>query len=321
MSNKQKYHDLCKMETSISIFSQGWWLDAVCGKENWNVVLIEKGGQIVASFPYYLKRKYGFQMIQMPMLTQTMGPWIRYPVGQKYAKKLAYEKDIFSELIALLPDFNSFLQNFHYSITNWLPFYWHGFVQTTRYTYVLNNLTDVNNIYDSFRENIRREIRKAEKFVEVYISEDIELFYQINKMTFERQNKAIPYSLEFLKQLDMVLAANKCRKIFLAKDEQERIHAAVYIIWDTHSAYYLMGGGHPELRHSGAHSLLIWKAIQHSATVTKKFDFEGSMIEPVERFFRGFGAVQTPYSTIRRECRKMRLYRHLREFAKAIIRG
>lgn len=34
-----------------------------------------------------------------------------------------------------LPKFDYFNMNFHYSITNWLPFYWRGFKQTTRYTY------------------------------------------------------------------------------------------------------------------------------------------------------------------------------------------
>jgi len=42
----------------------------------------------------------------------------------------------------------------------------------------------------------------------------------------------------------------------------------------------------------------VWHAIKHSATVTKSFDFEGSMIEPIERFFRAFGAIQTPYFAI-----------------------
>jgi len=44
--------------------------------------------------------------------------------------------------------------------------------------------------------------------------------------------------------------------------------------------------------------LCLWEAIRYASTVTKQFDFEGSMIESVERFFRAFGAVQTPYFRI-----------------------
>ena len=59
-----------------------------------------------------------------------------------------------------------------------------------------------------------------------------------------------------------------------------------------------MGGGNPTLRNSGATSLCMWEAIKLASTVTKVFDFEGSMIEPIERFFRGFGAMQKPYFAI-----------------------
>ena len=50
---KRKYCDFCSQEP-ISVFSQYWWLDAVCEDNNWDVILYEKGGQIVASFPYYI---------------------------------------------------------------------------------------------------------------------------------------------------------------------------------------------------------------------------------------------------------------------------
>ena len=56
-----------------------------------------------------------------------------------------------------------------------------------------------------------------------------------------------------------------------------------------------MGGGDPDLRNSGAASLCVWEAIKFASTVTKSFDFEGSMHEPIERFFRAFGAEQRPY--------------------------
>ena len=75
---------------------------------------------------------------------------------------------------------------------------------------------------------------------------------------------------------------------------------AAIIFWNPDSAYYLMGGRNPKLRSSGATSLCMWEAIQFSASVTKSFDFEGSMNEPVERFFRAFGAVQTPYFSIKK---------------------
>jgi hypothetical protein len=90
------------------------------------------------------------------------------------------------------------------------------------------------------------------------------------------------------------------RRIFVARDPAGRPHAGVYLVWDEGSAYYLMGGGDPEVRGSGATSLCLWHAIRFASTVTASFDFEGSMIEPVERLFRAFGAEQTPYFAVSR---------------------
>jgi len=98
--------------------------------------------------------------------------------------------------------------------------------------------------------------------------------------------------------LDQACAPREARKFFFGIDKEGKIHAAVYLVWDENSAFYLMGGGDPELRNSGTTSLCMWEAIQFAAGVTKRFDFEGSMIEPVERFVRAFGAKQYQYFSI-----------------------
>jgi len=298
MELKLLYRGFCSSEPSIPIFSKDWWLDAVCGHDYWGVCVIENGGNVVATMPYYYKKNiFKIQLLSMPLLTQTLGPWIS-PTSAKYAKKLAREKDLMNELISQLPKFDYFSQNFHYNITNWLPFYWQGFKQTTRYTYAIENLTDLDVIWSNFQSKIRTDIRKAEKQVSVLTDLPLETFYQTNVKTFERQNIKIPYTFEFIKNIDKTCAGHSARKMFFAVDRQNQIHAVVYIVWDDNSAYYLMGGADPNLRNSGASSLLMWEAIKFASTVTKKFDFEGSMIEPVERFFRAFGGIQKPYFNI-----------------------
>jgi hypothetical protein len=305
MTNKQKYRRFCETEKDMPIFSKGWWLDAVCGEDNWDVVLVEKGGHIVASMPYYNKKKAFFNLITMPKLTQTMGPYIKYPENQKYSAKLSCEKKIIKELISQLPGYDYFSQNFHYYFTNWLPFYWQGFEQTTRYTYVLDKLSDLDILWKNMKENIRTDIRKAKELVRIDSDTNINDFFSLHKKTFARQNMAVPYTQDFVKQLDEICHKNSCRKIFIARDGHGNEHAAVYIIWDNQSAYYLMGGGDHKLRNSGATSLLMWEAIKFAATVTKRFDFEGSMIQPIEKFFSAFGANQTPYLHIQKTNSKL----------------
>jgi lipid II:glycine glycyltransferase (peptidoglycan interpeptide bridge formation enzyme) len=316
MSTRDKYRAHCKTEPLIPIFSKNWWLDAVCGQNNWDVVLVEKCGQLLASMPYCMVKKRGICKIIMPKLTQTMGPWLRLS-SAKYANQLANQKDLMVALIEKLPAFDYFSQNFHNSITNWLPFYWQNFNQTTRYTYVLEEISDTQKIWDGMLPNIRSDIKKAQNRFGLQVSTNsgIDAFLTTNEQTFTRQGMKLPYSKDFVKRLDNACKEHNARRMFFAKDKDGRIHAAVYIVWDENCAYYLMGGSNPDLRNSGANSLCMWEAIKFASTVVKRFDFEGSMIESVERFFRAFGAKQIPYFQVSKiNSPRMKIYRDIRSW-------
>jgi len=224
-----------------------------------------------------------------------------------------------SELIGQLPPFGSFQQNFHYSISSWLPFYWQGFQQTTRYTYVIEDLSDLDAVWSETRQNIRTDIRKAQKKLGIRTDLSLDSFLSLSEMTFQRQGISLPYSRELVARLDRACVERNCRRIFFAEDSQGQLHAAIYLVWDEQSAYYLMGGADPELRNSGATSLVMWEAIQFAGTVTRSFDFEGSMIEPVERFFRSFGARQRPYFQVSKvNSLPLKMYQDVRAWGRLI---
>lgn len=322
MSNKQKYIEFCKTEKAIPIFSKPFWLDAVCGEDGWDVILVEKGGKIFASMPYVKSNfKYTLNYSTMPKLTQTLGPYISYPNGQKYSKRLFFEKEIINSLIEQLPVFDYFVQNFNYNYQNWLPFYWCGYKQTTRYTYILNDLIDYEKVYNSFQSNIKTDIKKAQKVLKVNLNEKLKIIYDIVEKTFIRQGKKIPFDFSYFENIDKALLKNANRLSLSAVDETGNIHAVVYIIYDENEAYYLLGGGDPKYRNSGAHSFLINEALKLLVNKTKKFNFEGSMIESVERFFRALGAIQTPYFQITKLSRKARILYGLKNLAKDLIKG
>jgi hypothetical protein len=278
-----------------SIFQKKWWLDAVA-PNSWDVIEIKRDEKVIARMPYVIIKKNGFVFITQPPLTQTLGIWI-FENNVKYAKKISFEKDIMFDIIKQLPKFDFFQQSFHFSITNWLPFYWNGFQQTTRYTYVIDDLSNLNLIWENFLDNIRTDIKKAINRFGIKIRTDLSIdnFLDVNEKTFKRQGMSLPYTRDFIYNLDKACLNNNSRKIFFALDQDNKIHAAVYLVWDEVSAYCLMVGNDPELRKSGATSLCIWEAIKFASTVTKRFDFEGSMIESVERYYRAFGAKQIPY--------------------------
>jgi|SaaInlV_120m_DNA_4_1040238.scaffolds.fasta_scaffold02404_5 hypothetical protein len=298
-NNIEKYISFCKTEKYLPIFMQYWWLDSTAWKWNWNVILIENWWNIKAIFPYFINRRFKiFKTFSNPKLTQFLWPYIKYPEWQKVTSKLNFEKKILNQIISKIPKYDLYDQSFSANIKNYLPFYWKKFEETTRYTYIIDKLSSINNIYENFEWKIKTDIKKAEKLVKTISNNDIDSFYKLNKKSFDRQNIKIPYSINFIKNIDNECVKNNCRKIFFAVDEKNNLHAAIYIIWDNNSAYYLMWWWNPEFRNSWATTLLLWEAIKFSSTVTKSFNFEWSMVEPIERFFRAFWWKQTPYFRI-----------------------
>jgi len=305
MNKKQKYRQFCQTEPSIPIFSKDWWLDAVCGEDNWDVAIVEKGGSIVATMPYYVKRKMGLKLMVQPPLTQTLGPYIKYPKIQKYYKKLSWEKKLMDELIAQLPYFDYFSQNFYHKVTNYLGFYWKEFKQTTRYTYIIENIS-IEDLEKQFETDIRRRRRKAEKMgVTVVEGNEIDIFYKLNKMTFDRQDIKIPYNFEFIKELYQRVKSHNAGKMYFARDSDNNYIAANFLVYDDNTVYYLMGGIEPNKKDLGGMDVVQFESIKFALQTGRVFDFEGSMIESIEKYFRSFGAKQVPYFSVSKVSKRM----------------
>lgn len=296
MTSKDSYVSLCASDDTIPLFAQPWWLDATCGPTNWDVSIVMRNGQVVGALPYRVVKRYGFTQLTQPPLTQFLGPWMKVD-SQKQSTLASREKEILRDLLDALPKFDFYNQAWSPQMTNWLPFYWNGFSQTTRYTLRLEDLSAPEALWNDLQENARREVRKAEKRFKLTIDRDPSLdeFIKLNDLVFKRQEIATPYDETLVRTIDNACLQRSSRSIFLARDPHGQPHAGVYLVWDANSAYYLLGGSDPNLRTSGAMSFCMWEAIKFASTVTKSFDFEGSMIEPIERFFRSFGATQSPY--------------------------
>jgi hypothetical protein len=307
--NKEIYKNLCNVESTIPIFSRDWWMDAVCEEENWDVILVKKGVQVVAALPYYFIKRGKKIKICQPLLTQTNGVWIKYPDNQKLSKRLSYEKEILKEIIDSLEKLpiHSYNQNFKYNFTNWLPFYWRNYKQTTRYSYVISNITNAEEIFKNFDHAKRQNIRKAEKVVKVKYDLDYRKFYENHKMTLLDQNEIISYSYKLFSRIYNACYERNQGKVFYAEDESNNIHAALFIIWDENSAYDLISTIDPKFRYSGASNLLVYEAIKYTSNYTKVFDFEGSMIENVENSFRQFGTEQKQYFNISKKYKRKSL--------------
>lgn len=302
ISNKEKYAAFCKTEKNIPIFLQPWWMDAVCIKGSWEALLYEEKGLIKGVLIYYTLKKYGFRMVLQPMLTQYNGIWLKYTENLSHKDKLSFEKRATSNLIGQLQEktkFHFYQQNFTPNFTNWLPFYWKSYRQTTRYTYQIKDISNPEKCFENFSYSKQKHIKKSESILRLLEIDD-DKFYELLKLQYLHQHKTPFYPLSFFKTLYEACIYNKQGKIIAIGDENETIHSALFIVWDNKTAYNLISTIHPMYKSSGASTLAVFEAIKLMSSKVEIFDFEGSMIENVESSFSQFNTEQVPYYQIYR---------------------
>jgi hypothetical protein len=276
-----------------ALFEQPWWLESVAPGA-WGEAVVRRGEEVVARLPYAYRRPLGMTVISQPPFTQTLGPWLATTEG-KYARRLDTEMKLLGQLIELLPPSQYFRQCFATSMTNWLPFHWAGFRATVRYTYRIEDLSDLDRVTNGFQEHVRRGIRKASTVLEVDHDLPLDELLRLDAETYARQGLPAPYTHDAVRRLDAACAMRNARRVLGAVDQDGRTHAALYVVWDAGTLYALIAARDAQLQTPGATTLLYWEAIRLASEVSRVFDFEGSMLRPIEHYFRGFGGRQTSY--------------------------
>ena len=302
MNRKTEYQNLCKKEKGICVYSQPWWLDAVCG-DDWDVLLQYNEEEIYAAMVYYKKKRWGLNYITQPVFTQHNGPWIKIQEGISEYKKIAKEKKIISKFIDDLEKNKEICyiqQSLDITTTNWLPYYWKGYKQTTGYTYRLNDISDTDYVFTNMHPNKRNSIKKAAKSkLRFCLDLDSKTFYNFHRETLKELGKEITYSFDIFERMYNASYDNKQGRTFYVTNENGKLISALFCIWDDDCAYHLITAISGEGRKVSALDYCVWNALLFfSEQGIRAYDFEGSMMEKVEESYRKFGTTQTQYFKI-----------------------
>ena len=303
MTNKDYYIDFYNKHPDICIFSSPWWLDAACGEDNWDVIIVEINGQIKATFPYYVKSgKFGLKHIVMPILTQKLGPYILYENNMtSTAKLIAYEQNVYDEIISKLNDYSFFDVNFSQEYKNWLPFYWNGYKQTSRYSYQIHDIKNHEQVLKKFAKSKKYEIPKAQKKLTLNFDLPSDDFYDYLESAVHERGEKVSYTREEFKRIYNACYEYKSGRSFYCTDIEGNIHAINMTVWDKKAAYYLIAMRKKEYNTSGGTEFLVYEIIKYVSQFVDIFDFEGSMIKGVEASYRNYGGIQTEYYNIKKD--------------------
>jgi lipid II:glycine glycyltransferase (peptidoglycan interpeptide bridge formation enzyme) len=298
-SQYSKWDTFVDQSSQGDVFCYTWWLDAIT-KSNFQILAIIENDEISAGIPlaYDAQNK-----VNEPPVTRTLGVLYKPQSHLSVYKQISNQRKWLTVLLEqlLLDDFVQMC--LHHNFTDWLPFKWKGFKQTTRYTYIINyEKRTINDLWNKVEPETKRIIRRAGEYgLRTEITDDFELVYQYESMSYERQGLTFRIPYGDLKILDETIKKRGNRVIFNTLDNEDKVHAVLYLAFNHRSVYALLSGSDANLRKLGGHTLVMWEAVKYFSDKVKYFNFGGSDIQPIESHLKGFGGTITPYFHIYNE--------------------
>jgi hypothetical protein len=277
------YHLLAETAGPISLYSNPWWLEATCGKSNWNALIAYDDKQRpFAALPYHQSRIRSLSAITTPPLTQ----WVRMITTPNYINQ---NPVTFSGLpkssildLSVKPD-----ENMHQQFDEFTP--------TLKYSFIIPYGSDIQNVRTKYNEGLRRNLKQAAQLHTIEGSDHLTAFVNLCQQTYEdRQMKAPPWLENVLPRVYTSLVQHQCGKLSVATSNGKVI-AGILTAWDSETTYYLAGGKVSGDHSTAAHALLLDHAILESCSRSTSFDFEGSMHPGIANFFQSFGAIPVSY--------------------------
>lgn len=295
--DKQEWDDFIYRSQQGAIYALSDYLTII--HPDWQAFIIEDKGEWQAIMPWFVKSILGVKSAFMPALCQFQGAFIKNTSFSGY-KQIDFERKI-GELFAaaILENSNKFESNFSPAMQYVLPYYWKGLELIPRFTYFLPLPASIAN----YAKNHQRGLQKANKCdfklqKDESASEMIALFKQNKGAEIKLLNDHHYFAME---QLVSIFLPRNMAHVLSCRDADGNLVAALIGYAYKGVFTYYLGTTTEQGKKDQAMIWLITKAMQYAENLgCNLFDFEGSMREPIEKFFRGFGANYKTYYTIKK---------------------
>ncbi len=257
-------------------YALSWYLDIVC--PDWEA-LVADNYEVIMPLP--VKRKCGIRYLVEPLWAQKLGIFSRNMLSEETMNKI----------IKVIP----------YSI---YAFNLNEDNYTSRYCTKQKNTNlylDLNAPYEAlesrYNTNTKRNIKKVQKeeirVREISADEFMALWLRDNKGTNEHHHRLLSKLIES--------SRDRGKTVLLgAINKNGGVIAVLFALIFKKRMYYLAPASNAEGKESSAMFMIVDHIIENHAGEDMVLDFEGSMIEGVARFYKGFGAKEEYYYPISR---------------------
>jgi hypothetical protein len=164
-----------------------------------------------------------------------------------------------------------------------------------RSNFILPLYDSYESLQRGFRQNLRRNCTKA-KWANCQVKKEIELG-EILKLAAAQGLDKSGYD-SFVPLYQLLQKKGIAISYGVYSTEGKLLSGAVFV-FSHQRAYYLVVGNHPNGRTVGASHFLIDSFIKDHAGDNLTLDFEGSDIPTLAHYYKGFGALEEVYASVR----------------------
>ncbi|MCB0880251.1 MAG: GNAT family N-acetyltransferase [Thermoleophilia bacterium] len=314
------YEQLLERSATRSVFAESWWLDAATGSPDaWTPNLLRgDDDQVLAAWPLAFRTTSHGRVGHGLPYTPWLGPQlpdsqpqiVRYNEWVKLLEQLAEQLAEWAHVeSACMPE-----------LDYWTPLHWHGYAQTTRTTWRLPAGMSSDEVRAGLRRSPRRNLKVAAKEGLEVVPGTIDDLLAACEATYALQDiEGVP-ARGVLERVARAAIQRERGEVLAVRTAEGELASAGLCVWDDRLTYNLANGRIASVDASNAPTTLLFHAIERAMERGTGFDFEGSMLKPVESFFRSFGGSPHACSVVRRSspawersvARKRRLKRLLR---------
>lgn len=282
-----------------SVYATTAWLDLVA--PGWSAIVVDGHQGWQAVFPLTIVKKAYGNILVPPPFCQHLGPVLRAEENVREVTRNEVQCEIMRKIAATVPESLSFVQAGCAPGTGALiPWHWAGYRLSIRYTYRLSLLPDTDMLMDGLHSKKRNSIRKGMQHPGSVVDG---LSIVALRESFTHAHYLSAGQKELLIQLSDAMVPN--RKMFqLTAYSDSGSPAGTILVALWKNTAYLVYQQWISSEQRGIMDYLIWEGIILARSLgATTFDFEGSMLESVEKFFREFGGAATAYAVVERDRR------------------
>lgn len=292
------------------IYALSWYLDIVC--EHWDALVWPSAADFSIVMPLPVRRKFGRPILYQPLFCQYLGIFSKYDLT-------AAQCEVFLE--ALKAHF-SYISSYtfnpeNFSVINKLRL--NGFETEVFQTHWLHLDQPYTELYTGYSKDRRANLKRGGRDGwETDESDDFEpliaLFVE-NHAPGIGKVKADAY--QTLRKLGAVLINNASCRLTYARSGT-RVHAGIMLAHYRGRTIYLFNAADNAGRKGNARAVLLDAYFRDNAGTELIFDFESPTKESIAGYYVGFGAVEMPFYSIKRNALPFP-FRQMQKFRKWLL--